>query len=382
MRLLLMISETLILVSATFLLMPEPALALLSGEVAESRLTGFETRLFRRDFGGTAVAQRLSRLEKAVFGQMLEGSEEDRLDKLDSAFASLDAEKKISKSQSKSTSQSHSQTEAKGKPGITFRQAYNAAIKDLKLRRYHAAADGFLEAIRLNPYDPASYAYLGETLLVLKDRGGATESFKACFEVAPSSTYGRYAKGKLMALSAQSAYLKASPQDSPRVVAKTIEQINKQSKDLGRRYNTEFQNWSKWQAALYGMQSARIARTANGRLRQVYGDDVATDNGWRQDAEFSNQASIRNVRNQSAGMTRMVREQNNARLKALYVAESAANLKDQLLKAPRPGDARLRALGTNLYVRYFGDESSSEKSMPVPDDPPIELRATALKLKE
>ena len=42
MRLLLMISETLILVSATFLLMPEPALALLSGEVAESRLTGFE----------------------------------------------------------------------------------------------------------------------------------------------------------------------------------------------------------------------------------------------------------------------------------------------------------------------------------------------------
>lgn len=267
MRLLFTISETLILMSVTFLLVPEPALALLTGEVAESRLTGLETRLFRRDFGGTAVAQRLNRLENAVFGQMLEGSEEDRLDKLDSAFASLDAENKISKSSNQKPNQNQGQPEPKGKTSLTFRQAYNAAIKNMQLRRYHAAADEFLEAIRLNPYDPASYAYLGETLLVLKDRGGATESFKACFEVAPSSTYGRYAKGKLMALSAQNAYLKSSPQDSPKVVAKTIEQINKQSKDLGRRYNTEFQNWSKWQTALYGMQSGRIARTANGRLR-------------------------------------------------------------------------------------------------------------------
>lgn len=377
------ISKYIVVISAAVLAaLPAPALAVLSGEIRETRLVGLETRLFNRDFGGGESAQRLSRLEKAVFGQTNDGSEEDRLAKLDNAFSALDAERKDNKTVASKPKASPTDTQIKPKSKQSFRQAYNAAVNDMKLRRYHAAADEFLEAIRLNPYDPASYAYLGETLLALKDRGGATESFKACFEVAPSSTYGRYAKGKLMALSAQNAYLNAAPQDSPKVVARTIDQINRQSKDLGRRYNTEFQNWSKWQAALHGMQSSRIARTANGRLRQVYGDDVATGNGWRQEAEFSNQSYIRNVRNQSAGMTRMVREQNNARLKALYVAESAANLKDQLLKAPRPGDARLRALGTNLYVRYFGDENSSERSMPVPEDPPIELRATALKLKE
>lgn len=45
-----------------------------------------------------------------------------------------------------------------------------------------------------------------------------------------------------------------------------------------------------------------------------------------------------------------------------------------------PGDAKLKALGTNLYVRYYGDDTPSYDLPPVPEDPIQELRAKALRL--
>ncbi|NJL73100.1 MAG: SDR family NAD(P)-dependent oxidoreductase, partial [Candidatus Competibacteraceae bacterium] len=40
-----------------------------------------------------------------------------------------------------------------------------------------------MESIKLNPRFPDAYAYMGDVLLKLKDREGAKEAYKACFEV-------------------------------------------------------------------------------------------------------------------------------------------------------------------------------------------------------
>jgi hypothetical protein len=67
--------------------------------------------------------------------------------------------------------------------------------------------------------------------------------------------------------------------------------------------------------------------------------------------------------------------------KSAFVQEAAANLKDQLL---RPGvlkdDAHLKALGTSLYCRYYGDDTPSIDEPPVPEDPIQELKARAMGL--
>jgi len=49
-----------------------------------------------------------------------------------------------------------------------------------------------------------------------------------------------------------------------------------------------------------------------------------------------------------------------------------------LAEPKRPGEPKLRALGTQLYVRYYGTEDHSDPTPP--EDPPIELKATELKL--
>jgi hypothetical protein len=67
--------------------------------------------------------------------------------------------------------------------------------------------------------------------------------------------------------------------------------------------------------------------------------------------------------------------------KAASVQESAANLKDQLLRPGRlKDDAQLKALGTSLYCRYYGDASPSTDEPTVPEDPVQELKARAMGL--
>ncbi len=78
---------------------------------------------------------------------------------------------------------------------------------------------------------------------------------------------------------------------------------------------------------------------------------------------------------------RAMASQREAAQRAAHVAESATNLKDQLLRPPKKGGARLRALGTNVYVRYYGDETPSSSDEKIPEDPAIELRAKPGQLK-
>jgi len=75
------------------------------------------------------------------------------------------------------------------------------------------------------------------------------------------------------------------------------------------------------------------------------------------------------------------RARSEATRKAAFVAQSAANLKSLMMQPTRPGNAKLRALGTNLYVRYYGSDTPSWTETPAPEDPAIELAAKANKLK-
>ena len=77
---------------------------------------------------------------------------------------------------------------------------------------------------------------------------------------------------------------------------------------------------------------------------------------------------------------KIYRARAEAARKAAFVAQSAADLKAQMLQPVGAGGTTLRALGTNLYVRYYGDENSSINDPPAPEDPVVELAAVAHKM--
>lgn len=341
-------------------------------------LTRLENRFFAHSFAGESVEKRLSRLEAIMFGARSNKSFEERVEKLTAAADLGKIDNSKEQAEFLQATLERSKAAAKKPKKENFHSLYNAAMADLKLRRYHAAAEELLNAINHNPrYSPA-YAYLGDVLIKLQDKPGALEAYRACFDVDPFGKFGRYGKAKLVALSAQAAYERTAPQDSPVVVERTIKMINRQSNDLGSRYYTDWDHWSNWRSALVGIRDRRVQEDAHDRARSVYGGN--SRNGFY-GGELSGAGVINNAYSRNDYMTTANRQRAEAARKSALVAQSAASLKEQMLQPQKAGSAKLRALGTNLYVRYYGSDTSSTAELPVPEDPPIELKATAAKLK-
>lgn len=346
------------------------------------KLSKLEEHYFGHSFASEKEEKRLRRLEYLVFGQSNESIDSNsRIANIEQIVAAL-AQKKVDDQAKAAAAELAAITAAKSakaeKPvKLTFNKAYALAAQELKQKRYHAAADAFLRVINLNPrYSPA-YAYLGDILVKLKDYEGAKEAYRAGFEVDPFGQYGRYGKAKLMGLARRDATIRTQPQDSQLIVERTLKLINKQSSDLSSIHAAEGQRWSRWRTDLANIQLRRIAQESNTSVNYL------GRRGYQgyDDREQSNLANIRNnyVRNDAAVQATKIRAE--AARKAAFVAQSAADLKAQMMQPVRPGNAKLRALGTNLYVRYYGNDTPSWNDGPVADDAPVELAAKAHKLR-
>jgi hypothetical protein len=96
-------------------------------------------------------------------------------------------------------------------------------------------------------------------------------------------------------------------------------------------------------------------------------------------ADVSNMAFIRSSWQRTDAQVQAMKYQAEAIKQAAYIQESANNL-ESLMSERRNTDApHLRALGTSLYVRNYQDDSPNEIA---PEDPPLQLKAMALKLSD
>ncbi|MBP9091480.1 tetratricopeptide repeat protein [bacterium] len=358
------------------------ALASASASTRGEKLSTLEEHYFGHSFASEKEEKRLRRLEYLVFGQSNESKDSNsRVANIEQIVSDL-AQKKLDDQAKALAAEKAAINAAKSakaeKPvKLTFNKAYALAAQELRQKRYHAAADAYLKVISINPrYSPA-YAYLGDILVKLKDYEGAKEAYRAGFEVDPFGQYGRYGKAKLMGLAKRDAYMRTQPQDSQLVVERTLKLINRQSNDLSSIHAAEGQRWSRWRTDLANIQLRRIAQESNTSVNYL------SRRGYQgyDDREQSNLANLRNnyVRNDAAVQATKIRAE--AARKAAFVAQSAADLKAQMMQPVRPGNARLRALGTNLYVRYYGSDTPSWNDGPVADDAPVELAAKAHKLR-
>jgi tetratricopeptide (TPR) repeat protein len=344
----------------------------------QKRIFELETRYFGHGYHSENNDKRLSRLENLVFGMPTPGATPERLKKIEAIAADIDKQKKAAELKTLPVLNPAPVKQAKGKK-LTFNQQYAVAAQDIRLKRYHAAADGLLKVINMNPrYSPA-YAYLGDVLLKLKDYEGAKEAYRAGFEVDPFGQYGRYGKARLMGLAQRDAYMRTQPQDTPIVVERTIKLINRQSNDLSSRYVNEGQTWSRWRTALANIQLRRIAQDSHTSMTMLRRRNYTLYNDHD---EMSDINMLRTSYLRNDAVVQGMRARVEATRKAAHVAQSAANLKALMMQPSRPGDAKLRALGTNLYVRYYGSDTPSWSEAPVPEDPAIELAAKAHKLRK
>jgi tetratricopeptide (TPR) repeat protein len=287
-----------------------------------ANLTAIEERLFSRSFDSDSIGKRLLRLEKFVFGDENKNALAQRIELLDQVF-------EMPKELSENTTEKIERTRGKEifkKYGLLDK--INSGINNYNKRRYHNAEDDFDEAAALAPGLPRVYVYLGITLLQLNQRRAAHDALEAAYELDPFGSYGRYAKEFLINLAGDDEIRRRGPKDDLETVRKTLDKINNQSSsEMGRQQRLAYApNWRQW-SWLYQMSSMR-----------------------------SHRDTIERVSN---------------------VQQSANNLKDLLTAKNLPGDAKLRAFGTTINARYYGDETANLAPFYIPPEAIPQLKAVA-----
>jgi len=246
-------------------------------------------------------------------------------------------------------------------------------------KRFYAAEDFFNKALAQNPGNQSVYYFLGKTLENLYDPKSAKEAYQNCFRINPFSVQGKYAKQAVTRLSGQIEGDKHTPADTPEQTSKTIDMINRETADAKQRYGATANREAAW-----------AGTRANNELKslgyRMSSDLSAISRGGRgrgttyQMGEMSNMYAIRTSYIRSDGqvqanLARAAGTQAQAELQS-----SANNLQYLLADKKHEGQAKLRAFGTNLFVRYYGNEDHEPQT--APPDPLVQLRATQLRLSE
>jgi hypothetical protein len=205
----------------------------------------------------------------------------------------------------------------------------NRGIDNYNLHHYHNAEDDFEMCCAMAPGMSRCYSYVAITKMQLNERQATIDAFRTSYSLDPFGTYGRYAKQCLIVLAGDEAIRTHAPVDSTKILDSAMSHIDKQSSDNAARHF----------AAGNAYSSARSLRP-----------------------NFDSQLGAVNARTEAA-------------LKAANTVEAANNLKHLLAVKKMPGDANLRAWGTTLTTRYYGDETYLFAPYYIPRERPMELKA-------
>lgn len=314
-------------------------------ESIQTTLSELEGKLFPATYSKNAFEQRVVRLEQFVFGGAKKGSTIERLERLEKVLAQP-SEKYTSEQNPESSKDgggvslhptAHSTcpivvsndgsvaTISEEKPTKSLIVVINQGIDHYNAHDYQAAEDDFEMCCALAPGMSRVHAYLAITRLQINDRKTALEEFRNAFALDPFGAYGRYAKYCLIKLAGDEAIRKHGPVDPKVMLDGALNKIDEQSsteiarhRELGER------------SAQAHLRAARVS---------------------------SNYLSGGPAARFSSSYVAAARASEDATLRGAFTQESANNLKLLLATKQMPGDAHLRAWGTNLHTRYYGSDT-------------------------
>jgi hypothetical protein len=339
-----------------------------------TQLEQLEKEAFSHSYTSDTNEQRICRLENFVFGKQLAGDTSTRLKKLRNALSPKSLPKADTTSagsgfqsqsspgpnpgsgfQSQSSpgpnpgsgsqSESASSTITSAAPAAPTKthasviDVMNRGIDNYNRHRYQNAEDDFEECCAMAPGMSRCYSYLAITKMQLNLRQAAIDSFRMSNMLDPFGTYGRYARECLIVLAGDEAMRNRPPVDSRKVLDIAMSQIDRQSSEH------------------ISQQRQQANELANTRL--TYRPDMSVI----ESRINSNKAQI------------------DGALRAAETAESANNLKHMLAVKKRPGNANLRAWGTTLTTRYYGNETYLNAPYYIPRERPMELKAIVQSLQ-
>ncbi len=253
-------------------------------------------------------------------------------------------------------------------PAVHALAAMEQGKEELKWRRYQAAKAQFMIEVQRNPSNQKAYLFLGRCLEYLREFEDAKATYRACYSVNPFSSEGKQAKKLLLDISGQMEGREHRAVDSPQDVIDSGVLIQRQSLELQAR---------KIREARVFEQSRRNMSPRRG---YIYTPDGLYNDGQRRRGEVSNQDFINNSHRIYDSANEAAKARAFGQRQAQSIQDTANALIERLGRKSTGSAPALRAIGTNLYVQYYRSATEEEDNVPVPQDPPMELRARQYRL--
>jgi len=216
-------------------------------------------------------------------------------------------------------------------------------------------------AVQQSPNDATAHYYLGGALVKLGRTGEAQAEYEQALRLSKEPKLKTYCQSALIQLATPT--IPANPNPSPVPIApagtvqagadrtsareKAMQKIDEQANatsvgvlDMGSARATEWQREGAYRSTIAGNQANKSAQELAKYTREEVG-------AMKQAAAVAAQDELQRAQDAADATIRY------AKAKVWEMQAAAQNLRDQLSAPALPGSARLKAEGTNLYVRNF-----------------------------
>lgn len=248
--------------------------------------------------------------------------------------------------------------------------AFDEGLEQVKYKRYFAAADCFTRAVNKDPGSQKAHFDLARCLEMTKQYESARDEYEVTYRLNPFTPEGRTSREAVLDMGTKIGSQK-HPADDPKLYLQAIREIDRQTADNKTRWINWGDRQANYRINLGQIEAAKL--NADARLtrwsmhRGLVGGTYEMSSAAQINAHYQvTDSNVQASKYRTEGYHAATETQNSANL-----------LKQLLSEAPKPGQPRLRALGTCLYVRNYGDFDD----LPTPD-PPLELRADAERLDQ
>jgi len=326
-------------------------------------LAQMEKQLLQRVNNNSSVSNRVVHLEQMVFGVKKSGALSQRIEALAAVLNKQTSPVPVTTKRARTASLSPN-------PNLLFSQAMQYYLD----KAYHAAEENLEVVCSQSPDNQNAHYWLGKVRVNLNDLSGAQNEFQTAFNLNPFSFIGQEAKQNMLDQVSSLAIRSSPPVDPNWMAEQTINRISDQAHDaIGLRLS-DGEQAANWRLRQGNREAAKIAAEMQGYRDNDY--DYYNYLNWDPNDEISNWTQLRTSHPLSDARVQANLAQQDGLQRSSLLQESANNLYSLLAEPWRPGSPHLRAFGTSLYVRYYGNERPGDPGLP-PADPP--LKAVALR---
>lgn len=238
--------------------------------------------------------------------------------------------------------------------------AFEEGLENFNQHRYNTAADCFQRALKTRPNDARLHFFLGQCFEHLLDPDSAKAEYELAFRLNPFDEQGKRARQAMLDLAGQEAVRAMGPIDTPEMYRQCLDIINRQTNDLKARSLRDGFRHSQRSLSIGESEAGRRGYT--GALRGSFAGEISdrseiASSYWRYDS-----------------LRESAKHRELATHRAFEAERCSNNLKELLADHSNHGtNPKLRALGTNLYVRNY--RNNDFDLLAPPQDPVVELRA-------